>query len=35
MFYSADILRASSLGYSISDNTEKLFRRGERGSQDV
>ena len=33
MFYSADIWRTLSLGHSISDNAEKLFRRGKWGAR--
>ena len=33
MFYSADIRRTLSLGHSISDNAEKLFRRGRWGAR--
>ena len=33
MFYSADILRTSSLGHSISDNAEKLLWRGKGGDR--
>ena len=31
MFYSADILRTSSLGHSMSDNSERLLPRGKGG----
>ena len=34
MFYLVDFLRISSLGHSISDNTEKIVLKGQReGSQ--